>query len=82
MGDGPADLARSTAEGVGGYHLLFFASFAVMKLKEKSIRRPRQRSSMLDLLDRLPSLGPCSLKETACRHEGCSLLAVGLKVLV
>ena len=40
------------------------------------IRRPLQRSSVLDLLDR-----PSGLKETACRHEGCSLMASGLKVL-
>ena len=112
MGDGPADLARSTAEGVGGLGsgmeligcgfespekctLLIFVNRICVEilvvdvrelelhpsmLKLQKIRRPLQRSSVLDLLDRLPSLGPSSLKETACRHEGCSLLAVGLKV--
>ena len=39
------------------------------------IRRPLQRSSVLDLLDR-----PFGLSETACRPDGCSLQAEGLKV--
>ena len=46
-----------------------------MAKKSIGIRRPLQRSSVLDLLDR-----PSGLKETACRPDGCSLQAVGLKV--
>ena len=42
---------------------------------QSMIRRPLQRSSVPDLLAR-----PSSLKETACRHEACRLLALGLKI--
>ena len=46
------------------------ASCFIFQFFRRLIRRPLQRSSVLDLLDRLPSLRPSGLKETACRHEG------------
>ena len=43
--------------------------------QKEQIRRPLQRSSVPDLLDRASVL-----KVTAFRHKGCSLEAVGLNV--